>query len=82
MSSDISPANEQFIQDALADGAYETRGQLIDEALELLKRRADVRQKIQAGIDQLDRGEGIPAEEVWADLEEEVKAIERESQEQ
>ena len=52
-----------------------------DAALEA-KVGADFRKKIQAGIDQLDRGEGIPAEEVWADLEEEVKAIERESQKQ
>ena len=39
MASEISPENEQFIQHELESGVYLGRGQLLDEAVSLLKRR-------------------------------------------
>jgi antitoxin ParD1/3/4 len=69
MASDISPENEQFIQYELESGVYPGRGELLDEAVGLLKRRRDLQREIQAGIDS---GPGIPATEVFARLE--VKA--------
>lgn len=69
MSTDLSPTTEQFIEDAIARGTFANRGELLEEAVELLKRREHLRKLIQEGIDELDRGEGIPAEEVFARLE-------------
>ena len=67
MASDISPENEQFIQHELESGVYHQRGELLDDAVSLLKRRRDLQREIQAGIDS---GPGVPADEVFARLEE------------
>ncbi len=60
MSTDISPQNEQFLQEAIARGSFEPRGQALDAAIELLKSREDTIQKVKAGIAELERGEGRP----------------------
>lgn len=58
MSSDISPESEQFIQDVVAVGAYESRGEALDQAVELLRRREQLLKDVNSGIEQLERGEG------------------------
>ncbi len=73
----LSPANEEFVQDALAKGVYASRQQLLDEAVELLKKRERLRGMIQEGLDELDRGEGIPGDEVFARLEARAEEISR-----
>jgi Arc/MetJ-type ribon-helix-helix transcriptional regulator len=60
MSTDISPQNEQFLQEAVARGSFETRGQALDAAIELLKSREDTIRKVKAGIEQIERGEVVP----------------------
>lgn len=65
MASQISTENEQFIQHELESGVYQTREELLDEAVTLLKRRADLKREIQAGIDS---GPSIPGNEVFAIL--------------
>ena len=66
MASNISPENEQFIQHELESGVYQSRGELLDQAVSLLKRRRELQREIQAGIDS---GPGIPADEVFARLQ-------------
>ena len=39
MSSDMSPESEHFIQHVVSVGAYQTRGQALDQAVELSKWR-------------------------------------------
>ncbi len=72
MASDISPENEQFIQHELESGVYHQRGELLDDAVSLLKRRRDLQREIQAGIDS---GAGIPADEVFARLEDKARKL-------
>jgi len=72
MASDISPENEQFIQHELESGTYHARGELLDDAVTLLKRRRDLQREIQAGIDS---GPGIRADEVFARLEEKARNL-------
>jgi hypothetical protein len=72
MASDISPENEQFIQHELEAGVYLGRGELLDEAVSLLKRQRDLHREIQAGMDS---GPGIPAGEVFARLEEKAREL-------
>jgi hypothetical protein len=75
MASDISPENEQFIEYELASGAYQTRGELLDQAVGLLRRRRQLQRDVEAGIHS---GPGIPAEQVFARLEEHARAAEAE----
>ncbi len=42
MATDLSPKNEQFIQQAVACGTFPDRGRALDEAVELLKRRQEL----------------------------------------
>ena len=67
MSTDISPENEQFIQHELESGNYHDRGELLNDALRLLKRRRELQRDIQAGIDS---GPSIAGDEVFAELAE------------
>jgi Arc/MetJ-type ribon-helix-helix transcriptional regulator len=60
MSSGISPENERFIDEAVATGLFEDRGQVLDTALELLKRRQQLIRDVNIGIEQLERGDRRP----------------------
>ena len=68
----ISPENEQFIQQELESGVYQTRGELLDQAVGLLKRRRDLQREIQAGIDS---GPAVPAGEVFVRLEQKARQL-------
>ncbi|MBX3413463.1 MAG: hypothetical protein KF708_12305 [Pirellulales bacterium] len=59
MSIDISPEHRDFVREELASGHYATEQELIDEAIELLRSRQGVLSKLKAGVEQLERGEGI-----------------------
>lgn len=70
--SEISAENEQFIQHGLASGVYRSRGELLDQAVSLLKRRRDLPREIEAGIDS---GVGISVGELFARLEQKVRLL-------
>jgi antitoxin ParD1/3/4 len=64
MASQLSPDIEARIQQKVAAGAFPDADEVIREAMRLLdmqERQLEVlRAKLQSGLDQLDRGEGIP----------------------
>ncbi len=60
MSSDMSPQSEQFIQHVVSVGIYDNRGEALDKAVELLKRREQLIIDVNVGIDQLERGQSEP----------------------
>ena len=60
MATDLSPENEQYIQTAIASGLYHDRGEALDRAVELLKKREQLIRDVNLGIEQLERGEGVP----------------------
>jgi len=72
MASDISPENEQFIQHELESGTYQSRAELLEEAVRLLKRRRELQRDVQAGIDS---GPSIPASEVFCRLEKKAQLL-------
>jgi hypothetical protein len=72
MASDISSESEQFIQYELELGTYPGRGELLDEAVRLLKRRRELQRDIQAGIDS---GPGVPASDVFAQLKQKANQL-------
>ena len=78
MSDTLSPENEDFIQTAIRRGDYRDRGEVLDEAMELLRKRDELRRDIQQGIDELDRGDRIEGEQVFCELDDKARqAIDR-----
>ena len=60
MDTDISHENEQYIDTAVANGFFQDRGQALNTAIELLKRRERIIRDVNSGIDQLESGLGRP----------------------
>jgi predicted transcriptional regulator len=76
MSTQFSPDNERYLEQAIARGVYRDRAEAIDEALALLKRRDQLRGDVRAAIAQADRGELLDAEAVFQRLLERARQIE------
>lgn len=57
MSETIAPENEQFINQAIAEGTYTDRAEVVNAALTLLRSRAELLAKIDEGTRQLQNGE-------------------------
>jgi antitoxin ParD1/3/4 len=76
MNISLTPELERLVDDRVKSGRYASASEVIREGLRLLEeqdqlkqqRLAEVRQKIDRGIEQLDRGAGIPGPEVRARL--------------
>jgi antitoxin ParD1/3/4 len=76
MNISLTPELERMVDDRVKSGRYASASEVIREGLRLLEeqeqvkqqRLADVRRKIDLGIEQLDRGEGIPVAEARARL--------------
>jgi antitoxin ParD1/3/4 len=63
MTVELPPQLEAKIRQKIETGPYNTVGDVIEEALTALDERDRLhalREKLQVGLDQLDRGEGIP----------------------
>ena len=60
MSTGLSPENEQFIEHVVSLGIYHDRGETRDRAVELLRHRERLVHDVNAGIEQLERGKGVP----------------------
>jgi len=66
--STIPPELRQFVDQELAIGQYHSAEEVICAGLRLLRERRlyELRRDIQAGLEQLDRGEGIDLEDEQA----------------
>lgn len=65
MTIELPPELAAFVEQELASGQYQTQTQIVCQGLMLLQRKLqldELRGKIQEGIDELDRGEGIRIE--------------------
>jgi Arc/MetJ-type ribon-helix-helix transcriptional regulator len=77
MNIHLNPKQEHRIEEALRSGAYLSPDDVIDRALEvlheqdewLIANREAIDTKIRAGIEELERGEGIPEDELDVYLE-------------
>lgn len=73
----LSREQENRVAEALRSGAYRSADEVIDHALEALHEqdewlslhRESINAAIQRGMDELDRGEGIPEDELDVYLE-------------
>ena len=74
MNVSLTPELEKLVTRKVESGLYQSASEVIREGLRLLDDQdrlreihlAEVRKKIQTGLSQLDRGEGIPGDEVYA----------------
>ena len=68
----LPPDIEARIQAKIATGRYRSSEEVLQKALAILDQvegaEEDIRTNIAIGLEQLDRGEGIPAEQVFAGL--------------
>ena len=62
MSSDLTPENEQYLQEVIARGMYSSRQDALNVAVVLLKQREEILSEVKAGMDQVERGEVRPLE--------------------
>lgn len=68
MTVDLPPQIEALLRQKLEAGPYRTVDEVIQEALQALDERERLqalRAKLQVGVDQLDRGEGIRVTPEW-----------------
>ncbi len=76
MNVSLTPELEKLVTRKVQSGLYQSASEVIREGLRLLDdqdrlrelHHAEVRKKIQSGLDQLDRGEGIPGDQVYAEM--------------
>ncbi|PSN11133.1 type II toxin-antitoxin system ParD family antitoxin [filamentous cyanobacterium CCT1] len=88
MQITLSPQQERFIKEQLAQGTFQSANDVIDRALRLLESQQqdrdawveEVQGKVDEAIAELGRGEGIPLETVVDQLQAKIRAA-RELQE-
>lgn len=82
MNVSLTPELETLVQQKVQSGLYSSASEVVREALRLLNERdtiqqqrtAELRREIKVGLDQLNRGEGIPGDQVFADLKQRSQA--------
>ena len=88
MNISLTPELEQLVKDKVSSGKYNSVSEVMGEALRLLEERdrirdqrlAELKAKIQVGIEELERGEGIDGEEVFAEIEEDIRRAQAQMQ--
>lgn len=83
MNVSLTPELEKLIQDKVKSGRYLSANEVVREALQLLEERDRIqqikldtlRQKLQVGVDQIDRGELIDGEEAFAEIESNLESF-------
>ena len=82
MSITLTPTQEQLLDRLIRTGRYGSTAEVLSAALQLLEERErhyeqwleETRQKVQVGLDELDRGEGLDGEVVIERLREKLRS--------
>lgn len=85
MNISLTPELEQFVQKKVRSGRYLSASEVVREALRLLEERdlvqqmklETLRQELRVGIEQIERGDVVEGEAVFAELEADVRRIEQ-----
>ncbi|MHC5723242.1 MAG: type II toxin-antitoxin system ParD family antitoxin [Nostoc sp.] len=88
MNISLTPELEQLVKDKVNSGRYHSVSEVMGEALRLLEERdrireqrlAELKAKIQEGIEASERGEVVDGEEVFAEIEEDIRRAEAQMQ--
>ena len=65
----------QFVEELVASGQYKSANEAVAEGVRLLMSRQQLRADVQKGIDELDAGQGINGDVVFAELRERAKKL-------
>lgn len=57
MNVPIPAEFQEFVQSIIRTGNYQSEAEVVGEALRLLRKREELRCEVDAGVEQLDRGE-------------------------
>jgi antitoxin ParD1/3/4 len=76
MNVSLTPELERFISGLVESGRYRSASEVVRHAVRLLQQREEereakleaIRRAVDVGIEELERGEGIPADEVFEEL--------------
>ena len=87
MNVSLTPELEKLVNDKVKSGQYTSASEVVREGLRLIQEQDELRRikletlkrEIAKGIEQLDRGEGIPGEKVFAEIKKRNKALRRKS---
>ena len=75
MKIDLPSDAAQFIKGLVASGEYQSAEEAVADGVRLLMGRQQLRAEIQKGIDELDAGQGIEGEKVFAELRQRSKNL-------
>jgi antitoxin ParD1/3/4 len=83
MNVSLTPELEKLVASKVESGRYQSASEVIREGLRLLDDQdrlrelhlSEVKKKIQTGLDQLNRGEGIPGGQVYARMKQRSAAL-------
>ncbi|MCA9147799.1 MAG: type II toxin-antitoxin system ParD family antitoxin [Planctomycetales bacterium] len=78
MSLKLPAEVSDFVKSLVAQGKYESEEDAVVDGLRLLKGREELRAKIAVGIDQLEHGESFDEENVFDEVEAEIRRVEAE----
>jgi antitoxin ParD1/3/4 len=81
MNVSLTPELERWVQDRVATGRYGSASEVVREALRLMQDQqdsraqwlAETRAKLQVGVDQLNRGEGLPGDAAMGEVRRRIK---------
>jgi Arc/MetJ-type ribon-helix-helix transcriptional regulator len=68
MSIQTTPEVESLVRGIYSHGQYASEAEVLSAALHLLKQRDQLREELRQGCEELDRGQRIPGEDVFAEL--------------
>jgi Arc/MetJ-type ribon-helix-helix transcriptional regulator len=57
MGTDLSPENEQFVEESVAAGTFPSRRDVLDQGVELVRQRHELLSRVGESRRQLDSGE-------------------------
>ncbi|MEE9391863.1 MAG: type II toxin-antitoxin system ParD family antitoxin [Planctomycetota bacterium] len=86
MNISLTPKLKRYVEEKLESGDYRSASEVIREGLRLLLERdrirnlrlEELRSEIKIGLDELDRGEGIPGDVVFEEIRERLAKRKRE----
>lgn len=79
MAIDITPEIEALVQGIYAEGKYSSQAEVLTVALHLLQKREQLSKDLQQGIRELDSGQRLEAETVFASLRKRASELDERS---
>ena len=77
MSLEIPASFSPAVQQLISEGRYQNEGEVVSEGIRLLLKQEQLWKDVKAGIDQLEAGERVPAEQVYSEARNRVQSVEQ-----